>query len=48
MFGKEPELYYKGSNKKTTLIGRIFSISFITIYFVFFVYKLIRMLKKKM
>ena len=47
MFGKEPELYYKGSNKKTTLIGRIFSISFITIYFVFFVYKLIRMLKKK-
>ncbi len=29
------------------MIGRIFSISFITIYFVFFVYKLIRMLKKK-
>ena len=46
MFGKEPELYYKGSPKKTSWIGRIFSVSFILIYFAFFAYKLIKMLKK--
>ena len=46
MFGKEPELYYKGKPKKTSWIGRILSFSFIIIYFAFFVYKLIRMLKK--
>ena len=46
MFGKDPELYYKGNQKKTSWVGRIFSISFIIIYFIFFIYKLIRMLKK--
>ncbi len=46
MFGKEPEIYYKGSSKKTSWIGRICSISFVLIYFAYFVYKLIRMLKK--
>ncbi len=46
MFGKEPEIYYKGSQKKTSWIGRIFSVSFVLIYFAFFVYKLIRMLEK--
>ena len=47
MFGKEPELYYKGSSKKTSWIGRIFSILFVLAYFAFFVYKLIRMLQRK-
>ena len=46
MFGKEPELYYKGESKKTSWIGRIFSILFVIIYFAFFIYKLNRMLKR--
>ena len=47
MFGKEPELYYKESSKKTSWMGRIFSILFVLAYFAFFVYKLIRMLQRK-
>ena len=46
LFGKEAELYFKGEYKKSTLIGRIFSVLYIIIYFSFFTYKLIRMLLK--
>ena len=46
MFGKEPNLYYKGRNKKTSLLGNILSFSFIFLYFALFLYKLIRMIKK--
>ena len=46
MFGKEPEFYYDRKSKKNSLIGKIFSIIFVAIYFGFFIYKLIRMLKK--
>ena len=46
MFGKEPNLYYKGKNKKTTLLGNILSLSFIFLYLALFLYKLIRMIKK--
>ena len=46
MFAKEPELYYKRKSKKTSFIGKIISIIFVIIYFAFFAYKLIRMLKK--
>ena len=46
LFGKDPELYYKGRNKKSTLIGRIFTILYVIIYLAFFVYKLYRMLIK--
>ena len=46
MFGKEPELYYKGRPKKTSWIGRILSFAFVLIYFAFFLYKLIKMLQK--
>ena len=46
LFGKDPELYYKGKNKKSSLIGRVFTILYILIYIAFFVYKLIRMLQK--
>jgi len=46
MFGKEPELYYKTRPKKTSWIGRILSVSFVLIYFGFFLYKLIKMLKR--
>ena len=41
-YGKQPELYFKSKTKKVTWIGRIFTIIFIFIYIVFFVYKLYR------
>ena len=46
MFGKDPELYYKGRPKKTSWIGRILSFAFVFVSFAFFLYKLIRMLKR--
>ena len=46
MFGKEPELYYKTRPKKTSWMGRILSFLFVLVYFAFFLYKLIRMLKR--
>ena len=46
MFGKEPELYYKSRPKKTSWMGRILSFLFVLVYFAFFLYKLIRMLKR--
>ena len=46
MFGKEPELYYKGRSKKTSWPGRIFSIMFGLVYLGFLIYKVIRMMKK--
>jgi hypothetical protein len=48
MFGKEPELYYKGRPKKKSWMGRILSILFVVIYFAFLLYKVIRMMQKKM
>ena len=46
MFGKDPELYYKGRSKKTSWPGRIFSVLFVVSYIAFFIYKVIRMMKK--
>ena len=46
MFCKEPELYYKGRPKKTSRIGRILSFSFVIVYLAFFIYKLVKMLKR--
>ena len=46
MFGKEPQLYYKREAKKTSWMGRIFSILFVVVYIAFLIYKLIRMLRK--
>ena len=46
MFAKEPELYYKTRPKKTSWIGRILSFSFVLIYFAFFIYKFIKMLRR--
>lgn len=46
MFAKEPELYYKTRPKKTSWIGRILSFSFVFIYFAFFIYKFIKMLRR--
>jgi len=46
MFGKEPELYYKGRSKKTSWIGRIFTIIFVVIYIGLIIYKVIRMFQR--
>ena len=45
-FGKEPTLYYKGEEKKSTNFGIIISLLYIIIYITYFIYKLIRMFKK--
>jgi hypothetical protein len=46
MFGKTPEFYIKGKAKKTTWIGRIFTIIFGGLYAGFFIYKLTQMIKR--
>ena len=46
LFGKIPELYYKGKPKKTTYVGIILSFLYVIIYIAFFIYKLVRMIKK--
>ncbi len=46
LFAKEPGLYYKRKEKKHSWYGSIFSILYVTIYVAFFIYKLLRMLKK--
>ena len=47
LFGKEPELYYKGNPKRTSMIGRIFTFIYSLIYIAFFLYKFIRMIQNK-
>ena len=46
LFGKEPDLYYKGKQKKTSWIGRAFTELFLLLYFSFLIYKIIRLVKK--
>ena len=46
LFGKEPDIYYKGKQRKTSWMGRIFTWIYVSIYIFFFVYKLIRMFKR--
>ena len=46
MFGKRVELYYNGKNKKTSLIGIVFTIIYVIIFLFFFIYKVIKMMKK--
>ena len=46
MFGKRIELYYKTKQKKTSLIGIIFTLIYLIIFCIFFIYKLIRMINK--
>ena len=47
LFGKPPELYYKGKAKKPSKFGFILTIIYIVLYIAFLVYKLIRMIKRK-
>ena len=47
LFGKEPDIYYKGKQKKTSWMGRICTLLYIAIYIFFLAYKLIRMFKRQ-
>ena len=46
LFGKQPELYYKGKSKKSTTLGIVLTVIYIVIYIAFLLYKLIRMFKR--
>ena len=46
LFGKEPDIYYKGKQRKTTWMGRICTWIYIFIYIFFLIYKLVRMFKR--
>ena len=46
LFGKEPELYFKGKPQRTSKLGKFLTYCYIIIYVAFFLYKIIRMLQK--
>ena len=46
LYGKNPEIYFKGRSQKTSWIGRIFTIIYAIAYIAFFSYEVIRMLMK--
>ena len=46
LFGKVPELYYKGRSKKSSTFGIILTVIYIALYIAFLLYKLIRMFKR--
>ena len=46
LFGKEAEVYFKGKSKKSSTLGKVLTILYVIIYAAFFIYKLIRMIKK--
>ncbi len=46
LFSKSPDLYYKGKPQKSSMLGRILTISYAVIYAAFFIYKIIRMALK--
>ena len=45
-FGKLPEFYIEGKPKQVTFTGRIFTIIFILIYIIIFIYKIYRMTQR--
>ena len=46
LFGKVPEMYYKGKSKKASTMGLILTVIYIILYIAFLIYKLIRMFKR--
>jgi len=46
LFGRRPDIYYKGNSKRKAWIGKVFTQMYALIYLAFFIYKLIRMIKK--
>ena len=47
IFGINVELFYKGKDKKNTYFGSLLTITYGIIYLAFFLYKIIRMFRKK-
>ena len=47
LYGKEPEFYYKDKPNKKTWVGRIFTLFYLAICLAFFIYKIVRMAKRK-
>ena len=45
LFGKLPELYYKGKSKKSSILGIVLTVIYIVLYIAFLIYKLVRMFK---
>ena len=46
LFGKLPELYYKGKSKKSSILGIVLTVIYIVLYIAFLIYKLVRMFKR--
>ena len=46
LFGKLPELYYKGKSKKSSIFGIVLTVIYIVLYIAFLIYKLVRMFKR--
>jgi hypothetical protein len=46
IYGKEPEIYFKGRSQKTSWIGRIFTIIYVIAYIGFFSYEISRLIMK--
>ena len=46
LFGKVPELYYKGRSKKSSTLGIVLTVIYIILYFTFLIYKLVRMFQR--
>ena len=47
LFGKEPNLYYKGKSQKNTVIGLIFTIIHLILFLAYLTLKLVRMFERK-
>ena len=47
LYGKEPDLYYKGKAKVNTILGLVFTILHIILSLFYFLFKFIRMLERK-
>ena len=46
LFGKNPDLYFKGKSKRSTELGVTLTIIYIILYIAFLIYKLVRMVKR--
>ena len=46
LFGKIPEIYFKGKSQRTSVFGKVLTYFYIAIYVAFFIYKIIRMYEK--
>ena len=47
LYGKEPDLYYRGKTKVNTILGVVFTFLHVAIAFSYFLFKFIRMIKRK-